>query len=95
MAAYVLVDICVNDPARYERYKELASPTIAAFDGRYLARGGATKVLEGDLSPNRTVVLEFPSVARAIEWWNSDLYRPIRQIRYETADSKMLVVEGL
>ena len=95
MAAYIVVDITVNDPVRYEEYRRLVSPTIAAFDGRYLARGGAVKVLEGNLSPNRTVVLEFPSVARAIEWWDSDLYRPIRQIRYDTAESRMFVVEGV
>ena len=95
MPAYIVVDICVNDPVRYEEYRRLAAPTITAYDGRYLARGGAVRVLEGGLSPNRTVVLEFPSVARAIEWWDSELYRPIRQIRYETADSKMFVVEGV
>jgi uncharacterized protein (DUF1330 family) len=95
MAAYVFVDICVNDPVRYEDYKKLAAPTVAAFGGRYIARGGKVKVLEGDLSPNRTVLLEFPTMERACEWWDSDLYRPIRQIRWETADSRMLVVEGI
>jgi len=94
VAAYVIVDIRVKDPARYEEYKHLAHPTIGAFDGRYLARGGAVKVLEGNLSPNRTVVLEFPTIARACEWWDSELYRPIRQIRWETAESTMFVVEG-
>jgi uncharacterized protein (DUF1330 family) len=95
MAAYLIVDIKVNDPVRYEEYRKLVSPTLAAYDGRYLARGGTVKVLEGDLSPNRTVVVEFPSAARALEWWDSDLYRPIRQIRYDSADSKMLLIEGV
>lgn len=95
MAAYVIVDICVNDPVRYEDYKKLAAPTVAAFGGRYIARGGKVKVLEGDFAPNRTVLLEFPTLERACEWWDSDLYRPIRQIRWETAASKMLVVEGV
>ena len=95
MAAYLIVDIKVNDPVRYEEYRKLVSPTLAAYDGKYLARGGAVKVLEGDLSPNRTVVVEFPSAARALEWWNSDVYRPIRQIRYDSADSQMLLVEGV
>ena len=95
MAAYLIVDIKVNDPARYEEYRKLVSPTLAAFDGKYLARGGTVKVLEGDLSPNRTVVVEFPTAARALEWWDSDLYRPVRQIRYDSADSKMLLVEGV
>ncbi len=94
MAAYVVVDICVNDPVRYEDYKKLAAPTVAAFGGRCIVRGGRVKVLEGDVAPNRTVLLEFPTLERACEWWDSDLYRPIRQIRWETAVSKMLVVEG-
>ena len=95
MPAYLIVDIKVNDPVRYEEYRKLVSPTLAAYDGKYLARGGTVKVLEGDLSPNRTVVVEFPSAARALEWWNSDVYRPIRQIRYDSADSQMLLVEGV
>ena len=95
MPAYLIVDIRVTDAVRYEEYRKLVSPTLAAYDGRYLARGGAVKVLEGDLSPNRTVVVEFPSLARALEWWDSELYRPIRQIRYDSADCKMLLVEGV
>jgi uncharacterized protein (DUF1330 family) len=95
VAAYLIVDIKVNDPVRYEEYRKLVSPTLAAFDGRYLARGGAVTVLEGGLSPNRTVVVEFPSAARALEWWDSEVYRPIRQIRYDSADSTMLLVEGV
>ena len=95
MPAYLLVDIRVTDPVKYDEYRKLVSPTLAAYDGRYLVRGGAVKVLEGDVSPNRTVVVEFPSAARALEWWNSDVYRPIRQIRYDSADSKMLLVEGI
>ena len=95
MAAYLIVDINVTDPARYEEYRKLVPPTLAAYDGKYLARGGAVKVLEGDFTPNRTVVVEFPTVARALEWWDSDDYRPIRQIRYDSAICRMLLVEGV
>ena len=95
MAAYLVVDIKVNDPVRYEEYRRLVSPTLAAYDGRYLARGGAVKVLEGNATPHRTVVVEFPSSARALEWWDSEVYRPIRQIRYDCADSTMLLIEGV
>ena len=95
MEAYLIVDIKVTDPVRYEEYRKLVSPTLAAYDGKYLARGGTVKVLEGDLAPNRTVVVEFPTAARALEWWDSDLYRPIRQIRYDSADCRMLLVEGV
>jgi uncharacterized protein (DUF1330 family) len=94
MTAYVVVDIHVQDPARYEEYKRLAAPSVAAFDGRYLVRGGALTKLEGDWTPGRFVLLEFPSAARAKEWWGSELYRPIKAIRHATARSKMILVEG-
>ena len=47
MPAYVVVEISVNDAERYERYKQLAPPSIAAYGGRYLVRGGKTEALEG------------------------------------------------
>lgn len=94
MPAYVVVDIHVHDPARYEEYKRQAAPSVSAFGGRYLVRGGAVTRLEGEWTPERFVVLEFPSVERAKEWWNSDLYRPIKAIRQATARSQMILVEG-
>jgi len=96
MAAFVIVDIRVNDPVRYEEYKRLAAPTVAAFGGRYLVRGGAVETLEGGRwKPGRFVILEFPSVQRAREWWGSELYAPIKKIRHETATSEMILVEGV
>ena len=94
MSAYVVVDIHVHDQTRYEEYKRLAAPSVTAFGGRYLVRGGAVTKLEGEWTPARFVVLEFPTTARAKEWWNSDLYRPIKAIRHATARSNMVLVEG-
>lgn len=95
MPAYVIVDIGVNDPERYENYKKLAPAAIAAYGGKYLARGGPTEVLEGDWSPNRLVILEFDSLATARQWLNSPEYREARALRHETAATNMVVVEGL
>jgi len=94
MPAYVVVDIQVQDPARYEEYKRQVGPSVSAFGGRYLVRGGAVTGLEGDWTPGRFAILEFPSAARAREWWDSDLYRPIKAIRHATARSRMILVEG-
>ena len=71
MAAYVVIDIEIRDPLRYEEYKEMAPPAIAASGGRYLVRGGATEILEGEWQPRRLVILEFPSAAQARAWWHS------------------------
>lgn len=95
MPAYVLVDIDVHDPDRYDEYKRLAPPSIAAHGGRYIARGGKVTVLEGQWQPKRCVILEFPSVADAQRWWSSNEYAAAKRLRQETATTSMIVVEGL
>ena len=95
MAAYLIADIEVRDPAGYEEYKRLASEAIRAFGGRYVVRGGAVEVLEGDWTPRRLAVLEFPSAERARECWSSQAYQKAREIRHRTASSRMILVEGL
>ena len=95
MSAYILVDIEVTDPAQYEDYKKLAAATVAAYNGRYVVRGGAAERLEGDWTPKRVVVLEFPTLARAKEWWASDDYAPAKAMRHASATTQMIVVDGM
>lgn len=94
MPAYVIVDIEILDPVRYEKYKELAPPSISAYGGRYLVRGGAVKTLEGDWIPKRFVMLEFPSVQDAERWWDSEEYRDARRLRQQIARTQMIVVSS-
>lgn len=95
MPAYVIVDIEVQNPTRYESYKELAGPAVAQHGGRYLARGGATTVLEGSWQPKRLVILEFPSVEKAKAWWDSTDYAEAKRIRQESAKTGMVMIEGV
>ena len=94
MPAYVVVEIEIHDPVEYEEYKKLTPATIKAYDGKFIVRGAQTESLEGDWNPQRIVVLEFPSVERAKQWWNSEEYAIAKAIRHRTAKTKMLVVEG-
>ena len=95
MPAYVAVQVTVKDPATYESYKSLAPPTIAAYGGKYLARGGKTETLEGTWAPKRFVILEFPSVERARAWWNSPEYSAAKKLRQSCTETEMLLVPGL
>jgi uncharacterized protein (DUF1330 family) len=95
MTAYLIADIHVTDPAGYEEYKKRAPAIIAAHGGRYLARGGASEVLEGTWRPRRSAILEFPSLAALRAFWDSPEYQPVRAIRERCAQSNMVVVEGL
>jgi uncharacterized protein (DUF1330 family) len=95
MTAYVILDIEITDAAGYDDYKKLAPPAVAQYGGKYIARGGKSETLEGDWSPNRIVVLEFPSVEQAKTWLASPEYAPARALRHKYAKSKAIVVEGL
>ena len=95
MSAYVVVQIEVTDPNKYEDYKKLVSPTIESHGGRYLVRGGATETLEGDWDPGRLVILEFPNLEKAHAWWSSEEYRIPKGIRHSAARSSLIVADGL
>ena len=95
MSAYVLVEVEVLDAERYETYKQMVPPSLAAYGGRFIVRGGAAETLEGSWSPKRIVILEFPSVERAKEWWGSSEYAEAKALRQVTARTQMIVVEGV
>jgi uncharacterized protein (DUF1330 family) len=95
MAVYAVVNIRVSDPDRYAEYREKAPATIAHYGGKYLARGGTVEVVEGDWDPKRLVVLEFESMERFHEWYNSPEYAPLKQIRSEATVTEFVIVEGL
>jgi uncharacterized protein (DUF1330 family) len=58
MPAYIAVDISINDPVTYDRYKTMAPPSIAKYGGRYLVRGGSTTTLEGSWKPQRLLLVD-------------------------------------
>lgn len=95
MPAYAIFDIVVTDPERYEDYKKLAPPAIAAYGGKYLARGGKLDVLEGDWNPGRIVMLEFPTAEQAKAWIESAEYHEARVLRHATATTRAILVDGM
>jgi uncharacterized protein (DUF1330 family) len=95
MAAYIIVQVDVKDPARYERYKSLVPPSFQKYGGRFVVRGGKTETLEGNWAPNRFVIVEFPSVEQAKAWWASPEYAEAKALRQATAETQMIVAEGL
>jgi uncharacterized protein (DUF1330 family) len=95
MPAYVIADVEVIDSVGYETYRQQVPATITAYGGRYLARGGATEVLEGSWTPKRCVIVEFPSMVQLKRWWDSPEYQPLRAIRERTTRSTLVATEGL
>lgn len=95
MPAYIVVEINVKDAEAYERYKQLAPPSILAYGGRYIVRGGKTETLEGAWNPGRFVILEFPNAYQARAWWESTEYAPAKALRQASANTEMILVEGV
>jgi len=95
MAAYVIVDIRVTDPVRYEEYRKLSGPALEAHGGRFVVRGGASETLEGDWSPGRIVVLEFDTMEQARRWYESEEYREAMRIRKASSQARMILVQGV
>ena len=95
MAAYIIVQVEIEDPVRYEDYKRMVPATLAKYGGRFIVRGGRTETLEGTWAPNRFVMLEFPDVERARAWWASPEYAPAKALRQATSTTEMIVAEGV
>lgn len=95
MASYILVDVKITDPSRYEEYKKLTPGTLSPYQGKFIVRGGPAETLEGDWNPGRIIVLEFPTTERAKAWWSSDGYAPAKAIRQAASIARMIVVEGV
>ena len=95
MPAYLIARVRVQDAAAYEEYRRLAAASIEKFGGRYRARGGTTVTLEGEEETRRVVVVEFPSLERAREWYRSHEYQKAIAARTGCGSGQFVLVEGL
>ncbi len=93
-AAYLIAQIEVKDPARYEAYRVDVPAAIAAYDGEIIVRGGAVESLEGEAPPGRVVVLRFPSMERARAFYHSDEYADLLALCLAVTESRLFIVEG-
>jgi uncharacterized protein (DUF1330 family) len=78
-----------------QHYMQEAPATVLAFGGRYLVRGNDVRALEGEWEHERMVVVEFPDQATALAWYDSDIYRPLRELRRSSAETVILLAEGV
>jgi uncharacterized protein (DUF1330 family) len=94
MAAYVIGDIEVTDPATYDDYRKQVLATATKYGGRFIMRGGTVEPLEGGWKPSRIVALEFPSMEQAQKWYRSAEYAPLITLRQKAARGRLIIVEG-
>ena len=93
-AGYMIFNININNPDNYKEYVDKVKPIAEKYGGEYIVRGGTSKVIEGNWQYPRTVVIKFPSYEKALEFYESDEYKPIKKIRQENAVSNAIIIEG-
>jgi uncharacterized protein (DUF1330 family) len=96
MSAYVVLQIEVTDAEKLAQYREIATPIVQKYGGRYLARGGRMDVVEGDPLPRIAIVIvEFPSMDAFKQFYDAPEYQAAKALRQSATRGTTLVVEGL
>tara|TARA_X000001036_G_C20648922_1_gene794169 strand:- start:1619 stop:1906 length:288 start_codon:yes stop_codon:yes gene_type:complete len=95
MSGYVIANIDVKNTEVYKKYVEGVVSTIKKFGGEYLVRAGEFKVMEGEWKHSRTVVIKFPNYEKALEWYSSEEYKPVKPIRLMNSVGNMIIIKGV
>ncbi|MGA9311420.1 MAG: DUF1330 domain-containing protein [Pseudonocardiaceae bacterium] len=96
MTAYAISEVEMLDEAQAQRYRELASASIARYGGRYLVRGAAPEVPEGEWpTRQRVVVVEFASMEQLQRWYDSAEYAEALAVRQTALNRRLLFVNGV
>jgi uncharacterized protein (DUF1330 family) len=93
MPALLIADIEVTDAAAYEEYQRHVPAYVAAYEGRFIVRGGRAQTLEGAWPAHRIVIIEFPSMARLLAFYDSVEFATLKSLRMGASDSRIIAVE--
>jgi uncharacterized protein (DUF1330 family) len=94
-AGYVIAQLKVTNPENYKKYVSQVSEVVKKFGGQYLVRNGKYQVVEGENNFPRIVIIKFPTYEKALEWYNSDEYKPVKDIRLANSEGSNIIVKGI
>ena len=95
MRGYILAEVEVTNPEGYKAYAAMVPATIDKFGGKFLTRGGVNTPLEGEWPQRRRVIIEFPTVKAARDWYDSPDYEKPKALRISNSNSRLLLLEGV
>jgi uncharacterized protein (DUF1330 family) len=96
MPAYVIGDVrAAWDAEALGEYRRRNTDAVARHGGRFIVRGGEIELLEGEWDTRRIIVIEFPDMAAARGWYESEDYAPLRTLRQSASDTNIILVEGM
>ena len=94
-SGYVIAQLKVTNPENYKEYVNKVTEVVQKFGGEYLVRNGEYQCVEGETKFPRIVVIKFPSYEKALEWYNSDEYKPVKQIRLNNSEGSNIIIKGV
>ena len=94
MSGFAIFNIDIKRPEEYKEYVKKVKPIAESYGGEYIVRGGENIIVEGNWTYPRTVVIKFPSYEKALEWYNSEEYKPIKQIRLDNSIAIGIIIKG-
>ena len=94
-AGYVIAQLKVTNSENYKEYVNKVTDIVKKFDGEYLVRNGEFQSVEGEMKFPRLVIIKFPTYEKALEWYNSDEYKPVKKIRLENSEGSNIIVKGI
>ena len=94
MSGFAIFNIDIKRPEEYREYVNKVKPIAESYGGEYIVRGGENTIVEGNWDYPRTVVIKFPSYEKALEWYNSEEYKPIKQIRLDNSVANGIIIKG-
>ena len=95
MSGYVISNIDVKNPEAYKEYIDKVKPIVEKFGGEYLVRAGEYKVIDGEWQYPRTVIIKFSSYEKALEWYNSEEYQPVKPVRLANSVANGIIIKGV
>jgi uncharacterized protein (DUF1330 family) len=94
MKAYLVLDMSINDFGGFRNYIAEIPAFIARHSGKYIVQGARPTAIEGDWTPERMVILEFPERSRAEAFLSDPEIQHLFKVRHDTTTSKLVLVDG-
>ena len=94
-AGYVIAQLKITNPENYKEYVEKVTPLVKKFGGEFLVRAGEFQIFDGETKFPRIIVLKFPSYEKALEWYNSDTYKPLKELRQKGSEGNIIIIKGV
>ena len=95
MSGYLIAQLNMTDKENFKLYAETVPESVKKFGGKYLVRAGEFKSMQGKWDFTRNVIIEFPTYEKALEWYNSEEYKPIKQIRLDNSEGTNIIIKGV